>query len=105
MFRNPTTDLLVVLLIVLLIFGPKRLPTLGRQLGHGLREFKDSITGDSKGEDEEERAEITRTASVPEYPQAGSSASAPPGSESGASAPAGTPPERQSAEIGSERRS
>ncbi|MBV9838187.1 MAG: twin-arginine translocase TatA/TatE family subunit, partial [Solirubrobacterales bacterium] len=29
MFRNPTVDLLVVLLIVLLIFGPKRLPTLG----------------------------------------------------------------------------
>ncbi len=51
MFRNPTTDLIVVLLIVLLIFGPKRLPGLGKQLGQGLREFKDSITGDSKDED------------------------------------------------------
>ena len=38
MFRNPTTDLIVVLVIVLLIFGPKRLPGLGRQLGQGLRE-------------------------------------------------------------------
>jgi sec-independent protein translocase protein TatA len=51
MFRNPTTDLIVVLLIVLLIFGPKRIPGLGRQLGQGLREFKDSITGDSKDDD------------------------------------------------------
>jgi sec-independent protein translocase protein TatA len=103
MFRNPTADLLVILLIVLLIFGPKRLPTLGRQLGNGLREFKDSITGDSK--DEEERAEITQTASVPEYPQASTSAGAPPASESAPTAPAGSPPERRSAEIGSERRS
>ena len=47
MFRNPTTDLIVVLVIVLLIFGPKRLPGLGKQLGQGLREFKESITGDS----------------------------------------------------------
>ena len=47
MFRNPTTDLIVVLVIVLLIFGPKRLPGLGKSLGPGLREFKDSITGES----------------------------------------------------------
>ena len=37
-------ELLIVLGIVLLIFGPKRLPSLGRQLGAGMREFKDSIT-------------------------------------------------------------
>jgi sec-independent protein translocase protein TatA len=61
MFRNPTTDLIVVLVIVLLIFGPKRLPGLGRSLGSGLKEFKDSITGDSKGDDESERPEITQT--------------------------------------------
>jgi sec-independent protein translocase protein TatA len=35
----------IVLLIVLIIFGPKRLPALGRSLGSGLREFKDSVTG------------------------------------------------------------
>jgi sec-independent protein translocase protein TatA len=64
MFRNPTVDLLVVLLIVLLIFGPKRLPALGKQLGQGLREFKDSITGDSKDEDAP-RAEITEAAAAP----------------------------------------
>ncbi len=37
-------ELLIVLGIVLVIFGPKRLPSLGRQLGAGMREFKDSIT-------------------------------------------------------------
>ena len=40
----------IVLLIVLLIFGPKRLPDLGRSLGSGMREFKDSITGKDKDE-------------------------------------------------------
>ena len=52
MFRNPTTDLIVVLVIVLLIFGPKRLPGLGKSLGSGLKEFKDSITGESKDDEE-----------------------------------------------------
>jgi sec-independent protein translocase protein TatA len=51
MFRNPTADLLVVLLIVLLIFGPKRLPGLGKQLGQGIKEFKDSITGSDHDSD------------------------------------------------------
>ena len=65
MFRNPTTDLIVVLVIVLLIFGPKRLPGLGKQLGTGLREFKESITGENKHEDEEQRPEIAAAASTP----------------------------------------
>jgi sec-independent protein translocase protein TatA len=64
MFRNPITDALIVLVIVLVIFGPKRLPMLGRSLGQGMREFKDSITGDSKDEDVP-RAEITETAAAP----------------------------------------
>ena len=38
------TELLIVLAIVLVILGPKRLPQFGRQLGVGMREFKDSIT-------------------------------------------------------------
>jgi sec-independent protein translocase protein TatA len=53
-------ELGIVLLIVLLIFGPKRLPGLGKQLGSGMREFKDGITGGNKDDDEEERRpEIT----------------------------------------------
>jgi sec-independent protein translocase protein TatA len=82
MFRNPTTDLLVVLAIVLLIFGPKRLPSLGRQLGQGLREFKDSITGKSD-DSEDERPAITPGTTM---------------------TPTATTPEHESAEVGSERR-
>src|SRR3954453_5619319 len=47
-------ELLIVLAIVLVIFGPKRLPGLGRQLGRGMREFKESITGNDRGEDDED---------------------------------------------------
>jgi sec-independent protein translocase protein TatA len=69
MLRNPTADLLVVLLIVLLFLGPKRLPRLGRQLGHGLREFKDSITGHHG---DEEQSELGDTAAgAPPVPPSG----------------------------------
>ena len=43
-------ELAIVLVIVLLIFGPKKLPGLGKQLGTGMREFKESITGKDKDE-------------------------------------------------------
>jgi sec-independent protein translocase protein TatA len=49
------TELIIVLVIVLLIFGPKRLPGLGRSLGSGMREFKDSVTG-GKGDDDDDEA-------------------------------------------------
>jgi len=42
---------------VLVIFGPKRLPELGRSMGRGMREFKDSITG--KDDDDDKKPEIT----------------------------------------------
>jgi sec-independent protein translocase protein TatA len=38
-------ELLILLVIILLIFGPKKLPEMGRSLGRGMREFKDSVTG------------------------------------------------------------
>ena len=44
----------IVLLIVLVIFGPKKLPQLGRSLGGGLREFKNSVSGKDKDDDEPE---------------------------------------------------
>ena len=53
-------ELGIVLLIVLLIFGPKRLPGLGRQLGSGMREFKDSITGKDKDDDESDAKPTVR---------------------------------------------
>ena len=45
-------EIVIVLVIVLIIFGPKRLPDLGRSMGKGMREFKDSVTGNGKDHDE-----------------------------------------------------
>lgn len=42
-------ELLLLGLVVLLVFGPKRLPEMGRSLGRGMREFKSSVTGDHEG--------------------------------------------------------
>jgi sec-independent protein translocase protein TatA len=45
------SGLIILLVVALLIFGPKRLPEIGRSLGRGMREFKDSVTGqDDKAE-------------------------------------------------------
>jgi sec-independent protein translocase protein TatA len=85
--KSPTTDLIIVLVIVLLIFGPKRLPGLGRQLGQGMREFKDSITGQSKDDEEGSRPELTAAAGGPTSTAAPSSSA-----------------ERESAEVGSQPR-
>ena len=46
-------ELIIVLVIVLVFFGPKRLPDLARSLGTGIREFKESLTGGSKDADDE----------------------------------------------------
>jgi sec-independent protein translocase protein TatA len=43
-------ELLLLGLVALLVFGPKRLPEMGRSMGRGLREFKDSIAGDKPDE-------------------------------------------------------
>jgi sec-independent protein translocase protein TatA len=44
-------ELVIVLVIALVILGPKRLPEVGKSLGRGMREFKDSISGDDKRDD------------------------------------------------------
>jgi sec-independent protein translocase protein TatA len=44
-------ELLLLGVIALVLFGPKRLPEMGRGLGKGMREFKESITGDSTATD------------------------------------------------------
>jgi sec-independent protein translocase protein TatA len=49
-------EIAILLVIVLLVFGPKRLPEMGRSLGKGMREFKDSITGK-----DDEKPELTQT--------------------------------------------
>ena len=40
-------ELIIVLVLALIILGPKKLPDAGRSLGRGMREFKDSLTGDN----------------------------------------------------------
>jgi sec-independent protein translocase protein TatA len=55
------TELLIVLGIVLLIFGPKRLPGLGKQLGTSMREFKDSISGTTTTRDDDDDDEPDTT--------------------------------------------
>jgi sec-independent protein translocase protein TatA len=50
------TELIIVLVIVLVIFGPKRLPGLGRSLGSGMKEFRDSISGKGGGRDDDDDA-------------------------------------------------
>jgi sec-independent protein translocase protein TatA len=48
-------EIILLLVVVLLIFGPKRVPEIGRSLGKGMREFKQSITG-KDDEDAQERS-------------------------------------------------
>jgi sec-independent protein translocase protein TatA len=50
-------EIVLVLVIVLVIFGPKRLPGLGKQLGTGLREFKESVTGEKRDDEEPPQVE------------------------------------------------
>jgi sec-independent protein translocase protein TatA len=57
-------ELLVLLAFVLLLFGPKRLPEMGRSLGKGMREFKDSISG-KDDDDKDEPAELPPAAATP----------------------------------------
>lgn len=54
------TELIIVLVIVLVIFGPKRLPGLGRSLGSGMKEFRDSVTGKGSDRDLDEDDDESR---------------------------------------------
>jgi len=47
-------ELLIVLVIALLVLGPKKLPEVGRSLGRGMREFKDSVSGITSDKDDDE---------------------------------------------------
>jgi sec-independent protein translocase protein TatA len=55
-------ELVVVLIIALVIFGPKRLPELGRSMGKGIREFRGSISG--KGDDDDDDEESSKPAAI-----------------------------------------
>jgi sec-independent protein translocase protein TatA len=62
-------ELIIVLVIALIILGPKRLPEVGRSVGKGMREFKDSLSGislDDDDEDERERKPVREHAGTPD---------------------------------------
>ena len=55
-------EIVIILIIALIVFGPKRLPELGRSMGKGLREFKNSLTSD-KDDDDDDVRELERAPS------------------------------------------
>jgi sec-independent protein translocase protein TatA len=87
------TEMLLLVGVLLLVFGPKRLPEMGRSLGRGLREFKESVSGHSMDDDDEvpvgqlldddeeapvEPSDLDGIATTPEEPtSAGSGAKSP----------------------------
>ena len=62
-FNVGLPELLIVLVIALIVLGPKRLPEAGRSLGRGMREFKDSLSGGAKHDDDDD--EYTEVAAAP----------------------------------------
>ena len=58
-------DLLIIAFVLLLIFGPKRLPQMGKSIGGGIKEFKDSVTGHVDKQDAEAEAEAKAPAQLP----------------------------------------
>ena len=75
-------ELLIVFAVLLLLFGAKRLPEMGRSIGHGMREFKDAVTG---------KVELEETKAPPQ-------AAAPPAAPPVAAPPVAAPPAAAPAE-------
>ncbi len=97
MFNVGPAEILVVLLIALIVFGPKRLPEIGRTVGKGLREFRQA-TQDVKDElsrtmtDEEDQAERSATQTVKVDATQPVKVDGPPPSTNGEAGSAGSPP-------------
>ena len=58
-------EVIIVLVVALLILGPKKLPEVGRSVGRGIREFKGSITGDDKDDEPATLAAANEPAPAP----------------------------------------
>jgi len=67
-FQVGPLELIVVLVIALLVLGPKKLPGVGRSLGRGMREFKDSLSGPDHDEDDEDDEKTALPAKDDEKP-------------------------------------
>jgi sec-independent protein translocase protein TatA len=59
-------EILIVLVIALIVFGPKRLPELGRSLGKGINEFKDGMSGVHEDDDDKEMRELQQSKAAAE---------------------------------------
>ena len=64
------TEMIILLLVLLVVFGPKRLPEMGRQLGKGMREFKDSVSGKDEPEETDDYDDVPEPTPA-ELPPAG----------------------------------
>jgi sec-independent protein translocase protein TatA len=61
-------EIAIVLIIALLVFGPKRLPELGKSVGKGIREFKGSISGEDDDDKPDEQTQIVAATPTPPPP-------------------------------------
>lgn len=93
------THLIFILVIALLVLGPKRLPEVGRSLGRGLHEFRNSISGEEPGRSQDAVSKTTPVGAAPASsadvitePSPESQAPAPEPAQSEAPAPAATAP-------------
>ncbi|MBW8059370.1 MAG: twin-arginine translocase TatA/TatE family subunit [Solirubrobacterales bacterium] len=92
-------ELVVVLIIALVVFGPKRLPELGRSLGRGIREFRGSVTGEHRYEEDDDESPATPPAiesPKPPSEQTAKGETAEPDRDSASESP--KPPSEQAAE-------
>jgi sec-independent protein translocase protein TatA len=89
-------EIIIVVVILLLVFGTKRLPEAGRNLGKGMREFKDSVTGKDSDDDNQLSASNTVQTSgqAPAPPEQAAAVQEPPPTPAAAPAP---PPEAEPA--------
>jgi sec-independent protein translocase protein TatA len=54
-------ELIVILAIALIVLGPKKLPEVGRSIGKGMREFRESLSGDNDRRDDDEERPVLKT--------------------------------------------
>ena len=69
-FGIGTMEIVLILIVALIVFGPKRLPELGRSMGRGIREFKNSVTSD-KDDDDDDVRELEHPPTAEERPLEG----------------------------------
>jgi sec-independent protein translocase protein TatA len=61
-------EIIVVLIIALIVFGPKRLPELGSSLGRGIREFRSTVTGEKDDDEDDDEVKAIRATAPPTAP-------------------------------------